>query len=283
MGHHTWIGLAVALVSAIVTNVAYSWEHDAASVLPPLSPTRPLRSAKILLREPRWLVAFGAESVGWVLYVLALRLAPLALVQAVVASGVAVLAFATARGHPSRLARHEKIGVLLALLGLTFLAVSLIGVTPADSRPSAIGAVIWLGAGAGAAVVFIAVPTRFARAASLGLATGFLFADGDMSAKLVGYGGWWLVALVPLIAAYAIGTSVLQSAYQHGNALTAAGTATIVTNVVPIVAAFVLFNETVPHGIWAALQFVAFAALIGSAVALGRQGAPTAEPSASGT
>jgi hypothetical protein len=283
MGHHTWIGLALALVSAIVTNLAYSWEHDAASVVAPLSPTRPLRSAKILLGSPRWVAAFGAESAGWVLYVVALRLAPLALVQAVVASGVAVLAFATARGHPSRLARREQIAVVLALVGLTFLAVSLIGVTPADSRPSAIGAVIWLGAGAGAAVVFIAIPTRFARAASLGLATGFLFADGDMSAKLVGYGGWWLVALVPLIAAYAIGTSVLQSAYQHGNALTAAGTATIVTNVVPIVAAFVLFNETVPHGIWAALQFVAFAALIASAVALGRQGAPTAEPAESAT
>ena len=119
--------------------------------------------------------------------------------------------------------------------------------TPSDSRPNAIGALIWLGACAGAAVLLIATPTHFARAASLGLATGFLFADGDMSAKLIGYGGWWLLALVSLIAAYAIGTSVLQSAYQHGNALTAAGTATIVTNVVPIVAAFLLFHETVPH------------------------------------
>ena len=44
------------------------------------------------------------------MYVAALRLAPLALVQAVVASGVAVLAFATARGRPSRLARREPLG-----------------------------------------------------------------------------------------------------------------------------------------------------------------------------
>ncbi len=162
-------------------------------------------------------------------------------------------------------------------MGLVLLAVSLVGMTPSDSRPSAIAAVIWLGACAGAAVLLIATPTHFARAASLGLATGFLFADGDMSAKLIGYGGWWLVALVTLIAAYAIGTSVLQSAYQHGNALTAAGTATIVTNVVPIVAAFLLFHETVPHGARAVLQFAAFACLVASAVALGRRSAPQAD------
>ena len=277
MGHHTWIGLALALVSAIVTNVAYSWEHDAAAKLPPLSPARPIRSARILLGEPRWVFAFVAESAGWLLYVVALRLAPLALVQAVTASGVAVLAFATARGHPSRLLRREQLAVVLALVGLVLLAVSLVGMTPSDSRPSAIAALIWIGACAGAAVLLIAAPTRFARAASLGLATGFLFADGDMSAKLIGYGGWWLLALVTLIGAYAIGTSVLQSAYQHGNALTAAGTATIVTNVVPIVAAFLLFHETVPHGARAVLQFAAFACLVASAVALGRRSAPQAD------
>jgi hypothetical protein len=47
-----------------------------------------------------------------------------------------------------------------------------------------------------------------------------------------------------------------------------------VTNVVPIVAAFVLFHETLPHGAAAVLQFAAFASLIVSAVALGRRDAP---------
>ena len=53
--------------------------------------------------------------------------------------------------------------------------------------------------------LLIVIPTRFGRAASLGLAAGLLFADGDMSAKLVGYGGLWLVALATLIVAYGIG------------------------------------------------------------------------------
>jgi hypothetical protein len=69
---------------------------------------------------------------------------------------------------------------------------------------------------------------------------------------------------------------VLQSAYQQGDALTAAGTATMVTNAVPIVAGFVLFDETLPRGPRAILQVAAFACLVVSAVALGRQDAPPA-------
>ena len=194
----TWIGLTLAFVSALVTNTAYSLEHDAAAALPPLSPRRPFRSVQFLLRDRRWLIAFGAETAGWLMYVAALRLAPLALVQAVAASGVAVLAFATARGHPSRLARREQLAVVLALAGLTLLAFSLTGRTASDQHPPVIGVVIWLAACAGGAVLLIAIPTRFARAASLGLAAGLLFADGDISAKLVGYGGLWLIALVSL-------------------------------------------------------------------------------------
>ena len=271
-----WIGLTLAFASALVTNTAYSLEHDAAAALPPLSPRRPFRSAKFLLRDRRWVTAFAAETAGWLMYVAALRLAPLSLVQAVAASGVAVLAFATARGHPSRLARREQFAVVLALAGLTLLALSLVGTTESDQHPGVLGVVTWLAACGGGAMLLIVTPTRFGRAASLGLAAGLLFADGDISAKLVGYGGLWLVALATLIVAYGIGTSVLQSAYQRGDALTAAGTATMVTNAVPIAAGFVLFGETLPHGTRAVLQIAAFACLVVSAVALGHRQAPQA-------
>ena len=80
---------------------------------------------------------------------------------------------------------------------------------------------------------------------------------GNVSAKLVGYGGLWPVALAPLIVAYGIGASVLQSAYQRSDALTAAGTATMVTNAVPIAAGFVLFGEMLPHGMRAVLPELA--------------------------
>jgi hypothetical protein len=57
-----WIGLPLAFVSALVTNTAYSLEHDAAAALPPLSPRRPFRSARLLLRDRRWLAAFAPRA-----------------------------------------------------------------------------------------------------------------------------------------------------------------------------------------------------------------------------
>src|SRR5260370_38324232 len=94
------IGLVLAFMSALVTNTAYSFEHDAAAALPPLSPRRPFRSAEFLFRDRRWLKAFATESAGWLLYVAALRLAAPALVHSVAAAGVAALPFVTAAGTP---------------------------------------------------------------------------------------------------------------------------------------------------------------------------------------
>ncbi len=69
MAEVPWLGLLLAFISAIVTNAAYSLEHDAAASLPPLSPRRPLRSATVLLRDRRWVLAFITESAGWLIYV----------------------------------------------------------------------------------------------------------------------------------------------------------------------------------------------------------------------
>jgi hypothetical protein len=69
---------------------------------------------------------------------------------------------------------------------------------------------------------------------------------------------------------------VLQWAYQRGDALTAAGMATLATNAIPIAAGFVLFGETLPRGTRAVLQVASFGCLVASAVALGHQQAPQA-------
>ena len=164
--------------------------------------------------------------------------------------------------------------MVLAIAGLALLALSLTGKAPSDKHPPVIGIVIWMAACGGGAALLMATPVRITRAAALGLAAGLLFADGDISAKLVGYGGLWLIALATLIVAYAVGTSVLQWAYQRGDALTAAGMATLATNAIPIAAGFVLFGETLPRGTRAVIQVASFACLVASGVALGRRQAP---------
>jgi hypothetical protein len=250
-------------------NWAYTKEHDAVAALPPLTPRRPFRSLGLLLGNRGWLIGFGTETAGWLVYVAALGLAPLSLVQAVSASGIAILALFTVHGHPRRLARHERLAVLIALIGLALLAGSLVGTTPSSHAPHPVSVVVWLGASAGAAAALIVVRISLSRAAALGLAAGLLFANGDISAKLITSGGIWLLALISLVACYAAGTSVLQAAFQQGSALTAAGIATLVTNAVPIAAGFVLFDESLPPGVRGALQIAAFGSIVASAALLG--------------
>ena len=52
----------------------------------------------------------------------------------------------------------------------------------------------------------------------------------------------------------------------------------MMTNAVPITAAFVLFGQRLPDGIRAVPQLAAFACLVVSAVAHGRQQTPGSEP-----
>ena len=246
--------------------------------MPRLSPRRPVRSLGLLLGNRDWLIGFGTETAGWLVYVTALWLAPLSLVQAVSASGIAVLALFSVHGHPARLAHRERLAVGIALLGLLLLALSLVGTTPSSHAPRAAGALVWLGASAGIAAVLVFVHLRGSRAAALGLAAGLLFADGDISAKLISSGGIWLLAVLSLVACYAAGTLTLQSAFQHGSALTAAGIATLVTNAVPIAAGFVLFGESLPPGVRGLLQIAAFASIVASAGLLGSAAARSVSP-----
>lgn len=266
-----WLGLGLALISAVAVNWAYALEHDAAARLPPLTFSHPIRSARLLLGTRPWLQAFGLETAGWILYVVALAVSALSLVQAVSAAGIAVLALVGARGNIRAIPGRQQAAVVVAMVGLLLLGLSLRATHQTDHVPSLIGVVIWLGAcGAGAVVALHGLPS-WVPAARFGLAGGLFFAVGDISAKLVGYGGTWLLAALPLIAGYALGTSLLQGGYQRGGALTTAGIATLTTNAIPIVAGFILFGERLPHGVSGGLQLAAFCSIVVSATLLGRR------------
>jgi hypothetical protein len=227
-----------------------------------MSPRHPLHAVALLLASREWLTAFGAETAGWIVYLAALRLAPLALVQAVGAGGIGVLAAAGSRGHLLRLPRREQLAIVLAVAGLVLLGLSLVGRQLGDRAPHALDAAIWLGACGAAAAALSAARLRFSHAATLGLAAGLLFAGGDISAKLVVHGGSWLLAAAPLVVFYALGSIQLQSAFQHGDALTAAGVATLTTNAVPIAAGVVLLDESLSGGASRVMQIAAFALLV---------------------
>jgi hypothetical protein len=269
------LGLLLAFLSAVGVNWAYAREHDAVSAMPAFTVRHPVRFVLLLLSNRGWLVGFGTETAGWLLYVAALRLAPISVVQAVCASGIAVLAFITAKGHPGRLALPERLAVAVAFAGLVMLSLSLVDSGQTDHVPTTGEAVLWLGSLTGVGLLLAASGFGLARAPALGLAAGTLFAGGDISAKLVVFGGVWLAALVPLVVCYMLGTSLLQGGFQHGDALVPAGLATLATNAIPIAAGFLVFAERLPYGLRGALQITAFVSLVVSAALLAQVSRPS--------
>ena len=287
MNGETVAGLVLAFLSAVLINVAYLREHDAAVGLPALSMRRPLQSARLLLGDRSWLLGFAMESGGFLLYVAAVALAPLSLVQSIAAGGIGVLAFASARLARRPLAPVEVAGVLLSVLGLVALAVSLVGGKAKEGSGEIGPILLWLGITAALAIALVIVGRRrWGAAVANGVAGGLFFSIGDIATKLTTEGGARSGFVVLLLLGYAAGTALLQIGYQAGAALTVAGLATLATNALPIAAATVVLDEPLPSGALGAIRVVAFVAVVLGAVLLARQPppkesglAPLAEPS----
>lgn len=275
------IALVVTLVSACCLNAGYLIEHQVASKLPPLSARRPIHSVKLLIGQRRWLLGFGIEVLGWILYVVALALAPLSLVQATAAGGIGILAIMVSTFTGVALTARERLGVVVSILGLALLGVSLLGGHGEGSVATHLEVALWLGGSAAAAFLAVKIGGRLlSGGATFGLATGILFAAGDVATKMTVSGGNNIFFAPALVVAYALGTIVLQSGFQRGGALTTAGIATLFTNALPIVAGMTIFGEPLPGGWSGALRIIAFVLVIAGAVGLARPERPEAEGAA---
>ena len=278
MNTSTAVALVLALASTVLINLAYLREHDAAAALPVLTIRRPLQSARALLTDPSWLLGFAMETAGFLLYVAALRLASLAIVQSVAAGGIGVLAYVSARVTGKRLGGRERNGVLLSILGLVALAVSLVGGSAEGEAGSTGRIILWLTATAAAAVLVVTLGRMaLGVAVAEGIAGGLFFSLGDVSTKVATQGGARLAFVIPLILGYTLGTWLLQLGYQRGGALTVAGLATLLTNAIPIAAGTIVLDEPVPGGVYGGLRILAFAAVTVGAILLARPGPAPAQ------
>jgi hypothetical protein len=265
----TAIALALEIASATLVNLAYVREHDAAAVLPCLSMRRPLHSLQLLLTDRSWLIGFAMETSGFVLYVAALALAPLALVQAVGAGGIGVLAYATARISGRRLVGRQLSGVILSIVGLLALAVSLAKSSGQGGNGSTNAVLAWLGGTAAVALLALWLGRRSGRlAVAQGIAGGLLFSIGDISTKLATQGGARFAFAITLVIGYTLGTSLLQLGYQRGGALTVAGVASLLTTALPIAAGTIVLQEPTPSGVLGGLRILAFVAVTAGAILL---------------
>jgi hypothetical protein len=245
---------------------------------------RPAHSVALLLRDRSWILGFAMESGGFLLYAAALALASLALVQSIAAGGIGVLAVVSAKMTGQRLSRRQLNGVLLSTLGLVALAVSLAGGSGEGNGGSTGAILLWLGATAAVAIVVLSLGRRLlGTAVANGVAGGLFFSIGDVSTKLATQGGARAGFVLTLILGYTAGTALLQLGYQAGGALTVAGLATLLTNVLPIAAGTIVLNEPVPPGALGGLRLLAFVAVSAGAFLLARPEEPSTASRARGS
>jgi hypothetical protein len=270
----TATAFALAASSALALNWAYFTQHQQASRLPPLSVRRPIRSLLLLFSDRRWLAGFTIGIGGWVLYVAALSLGTLSLVQAASAGGIGILALLVWRLGGVRLSGREWSGVGLAIAGLVLLAVSLAGsrtTHPFAAHASWGGVAAWMAVSGFLAAAFAGPLSRLlAGGAGLGIAAGLCYAAGDVGTKAAVGGGARLLFAAPVLAAHGLGFVFLQLGFQRGGALTTAGVATLFTNAVPIAAGMVLFGDGLPSGALGVARVLSFAAVVAGAALLTR-------------
>jgi hypothetical protein len=258
-------GLVLALGSAAALNWGFFVQHGVASKLPPLSVRRPFASLRLLFSNLRWVGGFVAGLGGWALYVGALALAPLSLVQAASAGGIGLLALLVERTTGTRLTRRDRSGVGVAITGLVLLGISLAGHT-ADGRQAAPVAVgVWI---ACSAVVAALAAPRLPGGSGYGIAAGVLYAAGDVATKAAVGGGAAVAFTAAVLACHGLAFVALQIGFQRGGALATAGVSTLLTNALPILAGTILFHEGLPSGLLGAVRVAAFTAVVAGAALL---------------
>jgi drug/metabolite transporter (DMT)-like permease len=268
------VGILLALLCALGTNLGYLLRHRGARAAPEVRWRHPVRSASALFAS-KWfsigmLVALGA----WILHVGALALAPLSIVQATLAGGLVFLAVLADRVFGLRVGRRQWTGVALTAVGLTLLAVTLPGQDGAHTTYSLAG-MIAFESGLLAVGTLLVLSPRLGtpdhhHGLLLGVAAGIMIGVSHVAIKAligaVGEGG--LLGLVsPWLGAAAIAWVVAFYAsahgFQRGDAVPVIALTTVAANVSTISGGLIVFGDPLPaDALGIVVQFLAFALVI---------------------
>jgi hypothetical protein len=264
-------GLLLALASTAALSSGFYVQHTASGQLPALSVRHPLASLAVLFTDRRWLAGFVTGLGGWGLYIAALGLAPISLVQATSAGGVGLIALLVRAGGV-RLSRREWVAVIVSVCGLLLLGLSLAGGTGHAAAPSWRQPAAWAAISAMVAAIAAFPAARVLQAgAGLAVAGGLMYSAGDVATKAAVDGVSPVYVFVVMLAAcHGLGFVCVQLSFQRGTALATAGVSTLLTNLLPILAGVIIFSEYVPHGAYGVLRELGFAGAVVGAALLGR-------------
>lgn len=182
-------GILLALACALATNVGFLYKHRGACEAPPVDIRRPVRCAISLYRSRLFAIGMLIATGAWGFHVAAMSMAPLSIVQSVLAGGVVLLAVMAERVFGIRIGRRQWMGLGLTALGLILLGVTLPAAHGAHSRFSLPGMIAFEAALVTAGLLLIMGPRIGAPSEHhgfmLGAAAGILFGVSDISIKAI--------------------------------------------------------------------------------------------------
>jgi drug/metabolite transporter (DMT)-like permease len=217
-------GILLALACAMATNVGFLYKHRGACAAPAVDMHCPIKTARSLFGSRLFAIGMGIASAAWIFHVGAMAMAPLSLVQSVLAAGMVLLAVMAERVFGLKIGRRQWMGLGLTAIGLMLLGVTLPGEHGAHSRFSVPGMIGFEAALIAAGSLLMIRPRIGAtvqhKGFMFGAAAGILFGVSDIAIKaisgMVGANGvigllspWIVVTVAASIAAfYASATSL---------------------------------------------------------------------------
>ena len=268
------IGILLALLCALTTNLGFLLKHRGACAAPDVDMLHPLKSGAGLFRSKWFAIGMAVALGAWILHVGALAMAPLSTVQAVISGGLVFLTVLADRVFGCNVGTRQWVGVGLTALGLSLLAVTLPHGGDANAGYSVTG-MIAFEAGLLAVGALLVLSPRFGAPSEhhgvlLGAAAGILFGVSDVAIKaltgsvgsegLLGVASPWLLTciLASIIAFYASAKGL-----QQGEAVPVITVTSAAANVTAISGGFVVFGDPMPaDALGIAVQSLAFVLVI---------------------
>lgn len=269
------LGLALALATAVASLLGFLLKHRGAIQSPDVEWRRPIRSSLRLFRSRAYALGMGVAMLSWGLHVAALSLAPISLVQTVIAGGLVLLTVLANSVFGHEVTHREWIGVAMTAAGLAFLAAT-VGNTGdnahADFEPATLATYVGLLTVAGTAAAVAGWQTA-SGASLVAAAAGLLWGASDVSIKALSGtldDNGIAVLLRPLALVILLlslyGLLVSTRSLQRGRAVPVIAITSAAANVTTIAAGPIVFGEPMPDGaLGMTVRLAAFALVVAAA------------------
>jgi hypothetical protein len=245
------IGLVLALCTAFGSVAGFLYKFRGAREAPAVDMRHPLHSSIELFRSPVYSLGILIALISWGFHVGALALAPISLVQSVIAGGLVLLTFAADRLFGVTVSRREWIGVGFTALGLAFLAATVGGDTSSAHSAYQPGPMAIFLAVLGSAGLLLSL--RPSRPAYLAVSAGLLWATSDTSIKALSshvdhLGIAVLIHPLAFVILFAslIGLLISARSLQLGDAVPMIALTSAAANLTTIAAGPLVFGEPLP-------------------------------------